>query len=180
MLINDIRYELQNILSGKNGNGHDAVIQTIANHLRTSQRTSPVAEEKHQNKTKEAERLLAFAQKNNLIFNTIDQRNYISEGAEQKVYNNRNEYVILAEEKGYNVYKKVADERCKLAQEWWKEHQDYWALVKAEWQKIFEKEADIELKKEVDGKPIFMHLFALQDEEYSSQKINETIMAFMK
>ena len=90
------------------------------------------------------------------------------------------EDVVLAEEKGYNVYKKVADERCELAQEWWNEHQDYWALVKAEWQKIFEKEADIELKKEVDGKPIFMHLFALQDEDYSSQKINETIMEFMK
>ena len=54
---------------------------------------------------------------------------------------------ILAEEKGKNVYKKVADERCKLAQEWWKDHQDYWALVKEEWQKIYKKEADIEAKK---------------------------------
>ena len=94
MNLGQIKYELQNILSGKNGNGHDAVIQTIANHLRTSQRTSPVAEEKHQNKTKEAERLLAFAQKNNLIFNAIDEKNYISEGAEQKVYNKGNEYVL--------------------------------------------------------------------------------------
>ena len=53
-----------------------------------------MAEEKHQNKTKEAERLLAFAQKNNLIFDAIDEKNYISEGAEQKVYNNDNEYVL--------------------------------------------------------------------------------------
>jgi len=94
MNLNKIKYELQHILSGKNGIGQDAVIQTIANHLRTSQRTSPVAEEKHQNKTKEAERLLAFAQKNNLIFDAIDEKNYISEGAEQKVYNNDNEYVL--------------------------------------------------------------------------------------
>ena len=94
MNLNQIKYELQHILSGKSGIGHDAVIQTIANHLRTSQRTSPVAEEKHQNKTKEAERLLAFAQKNNLIFNAIDEKNYISEGAEQKVYNKGNEYVL--------------------------------------------------------------------------------------
>ena len=71
MNLDQIKYELQHILSGKNGNGHDAVIQTIANHLRTSQRTSPVAEEKHQNKAKEAERLLAFAQKITTIFTLI-------------------------------------------------------------------------------------------------------------
>ena len=90
------------------------------------------------------------------------------------------EDIVLAEEKGYNVYKKVPDERCQLAQEWWQEHQDYWALVKEEWQKVFDKASDIQLNKEVDGKPIFMHMFALQDEDYDRQKVKETLQMFLK
>ena len=66
MLIKDIKYELQNILSGKSISGYDVVIQTVADNLRTSQKTSPMAETKHQNKGKETEKLLTFAQNNNL------------------------------------------------------------------------------------------------------------------
>lgn len=62
-----IKYELQNILSGKSGGSYDATIQAITRHLRTSERTSPVAEEKHQNKAKEKEKLINFATKNNLF-----------------------------------------------------------------------------------------------------------------
>jgi hypothetical protein len=90
------------------------------------------------------------------------------------------EDVILAEEKGYNVYRKVADKRCKLAQDWWEEHKDFWSLVKSEWSRIYAKEKDIQLKKEVDGKPIFMHMFALQDEDHDRQKVRETIDMFLK
>ncbi|MGB0861459.1 MAG: hypothetical protein ACPG19_04615 [Saprospiraceae bacterium] len=55
-----MKNELQNILSGKSGYSYDAVIQAVTNHLRTSQRTSPMAKEKHQNRAKETERLITF------------------------------------------------------------------------------------------------------------------------
>ena len=32
------------------------------------------------------------------------------------------EDVLLAQEKGYNTYVKVADERCKAAKDWWKKN----------------------------------------------------------
>lgn len=86
MNIKSIKHELQNILSGKSGSSYDATIQAITRHLRTSQRTSPVAEEKHQNKAKEKEKLISFATQNNLFLDSILPQNYISEGAEQKVY----------------------------------------------------------------------------------------------
>lgn len=89
-----IKHELQNILSGKSGFSHDAVIQAIANHLRTSQRASPMAKEKHQNKSKETASLIAFAQQHQLFYNEIDERNYIAEGAEQKVFIKDNLYVV--------------------------------------------------------------------------------------
>lgn len=94
MSIKSIKNELQNILSGKSGYSYDAVIQAITRHLRTSQRTSPMAKEKHQNKTKETEKLIDFATKHSLFYYDIDENLYISEGAEQKVYIHDNKYVV--------------------------------------------------------------------------------------
>ncbi|NJL12406.1 MAG: hypothetical protein HC913_05015 [Microscillaceae bacterium] len=89
-----MKYELQNILSGESGSSHDAIIQAVAHHLRTSQRTSPMAEEKHQNKGKETEKLIDFAAKNKLFRSDIEEEKYISEGAEQKVYIKDSQYVF--------------------------------------------------------------------------------------
>lgn len=89
-----IKNELQTILSGTSSASYDAVIQAVANHIRTSQRASPMAEEKHQNKSKETKSLIEFADQNNLFIDYIDEEKFISEGAEQKVYINDNQYVI--------------------------------------------------------------------------------------
>jgi indole-3-glycerol phosphate synthase len=67
MNIKSIKNELQNILSGKSGYSYDAVIQATTNHLRTRERTSPVAEGKHENKGKETARLIDFAMKNDFL-----------------------------------------------------------------------------------------------------------------
>ena len=75
MNIKQTRYELQNILSGKSSSSHDALIQTVAHYLRTGKRTSPMAEEKHQNKAEETKKLIDFAANNILYF--IDTVFYI-------------------------------------------------------------------------------------------------------
>ncbi|MCY4561976.1 MAG: hypothetical protein OXC03_06720 [Flavobacteriaceae bacterium] len=51
--------------------------------------------------------------------------------------------VLLAQEKGHNVYKKVADEKCIAAQKWWKENHQHWDSVRREWDEIFSKKEDI-------------------------------------
>uniref|UniRef100_UPI00404B70F3 putative polyvalent protein kinase domain-containing protein n=1 Tax=Flavobacterium sp. TaxID=239 RepID=UPI00404B70F3 len=89
-----IKNELQNILSGKSGFSHDPIIQAVAHYLRTGERASPMAQEKHQNKAKEAADLIDFAEKNQLFYDNIDEKKYISEGAEQKVYIRNEEYVL--------------------------------------------------------------------------------------
>lgn len=81
-----IKYELQNLISGKSGASYDALIQTVASHLRSGKRTSPMAEEKHQNKAQETEKLIEFAKSNNLIIEDIPEEHFIASGAEQKVY----------------------------------------------------------------------------------------------
>lgn len=81
-----IKHELQNLISGKSGTSYDALIQTVTHHLRSGKRTSPMAEEKHKNKSKEKEKLIEFAKLNNLILDAIPKERFIASGAEQKVY----------------------------------------------------------------------------------------------
>ncbi len=45
-----------------------------------------MAEEKHRKKAKEEERLILFAKPENLLLNNFSEANFLSSGAEQKVY----------------------------------------------------------------------------------------------
>jgi hypothetical protein len=94
MDIKQIKYELQNLISGKSGASYDALIQTVTSHLRSGKRTGPMAEEKHQNKVQETKGLIEFSKTNNLILEHIPEDNFIASGAEQKVYITGGKYVI--------------------------------------------------------------------------------------
>lgn len=89
-----IKYELQNLLSGKSHPSHCPIIEAVAGELGTGQRTGPMAQEKHQNKAQETAKLLKFAQQRGLLVDEIDETRYISEGAEQKVYIKNEEHVF--------------------------------------------------------------------------------------
>ena len=94
MNLKQTKNELQSVLSGKSIFSYDPVIQTIAHKLRTSQKASPVAEEKHKNKNQETAFLKEFAAKHNLFVESINKSDFISKGAEQKVYIKDNKHVI--------------------------------------------------------------------------------------
>ncbi|MEM6964085.1 MAG: hypothetical protein AAF573_04900 [Bacteroidota bacterium] len=93
-MIKQIKYELQNLISGKSGASYDALIQTVTSHLRSGKRASPMAEEKHQNKAQETKELIAFAKANDLILENIPEERFIASGAEQKVYITEDKNVI--------------------------------------------------------------------------------------
>ena len=94
MNIKQTKHELQNLISGKSSASHDAFIQAIAHHLGGSKEASPMAEKKHQNKTKEKEKLIDYANKHDLWVTKIEEDNFISSGAEQKVYINGEREVL--------------------------------------------------------------------------------------
>jgi len=56
--IQQVKYELQNVLSGKSSNSYNAPIQTISSLLRSNEKTSPMAEGKHQNKEQETKQII--------------------------------------------------------------------------------------------------------------------------
>jgi hydrogenase maturation protein HypF len=79
--------ELQIIISGKEQFDEGEIIQTTARFLRGSKEAGGMAEEKQLPKEEEAKSLKKFITENNLWV-TPNTKNFIAEGAEQKVYLN--------------------------------------------------------------------------------------------
>ena len=86
--------------------------------------------------------------------------------------------VILAQEKGYNTYRKVENERCIAAQVFWEDNKEMWALVRKQWNTIFSMRQNIQLKDKVEGKRLFQYLFALQSNA-KEEEISAIITSFL-
>ena len=67
--------------------------------------------------------------------------------------------VIIASEKGFNIYTRVDESNCKEAINWWDENNEKWLLVLEKWNTIYSKKDDISLRKSVENKPLFSFLF---------------------
>lgn len=78
--------ELQNVISGNAEVRHGKNIQSVSNYLRRKKVTNQKAEESEFIKDEEAKILIEFINENKLWVESIDESKYISEGAEQKVY----------------------------------------------------------------------------------------------
>ena len=91
---NSLKYELHNILSGKSEVRFGAIIQTIAGYLKNGETTSGTIESEKHLKSEETERLKKYITKNNLWIEDINLSQYVSEGAEQKVYLKDSENVL--------------------------------------------------------------------------------------
>lgn len=70
--------------------------------------------------------------------------------------------VLLAQEKGLDVYTKVPDNKCIAAQKWWKENNAIWKNVRDKWQTVFDRHQDLNLEAKVDKKALYSLLFDLK------------------
>ena len=81
-----LKHELRAIISGKSKVRFGAAVQAVIGNLGASTPTSTTTQSLKQVKSEEAERISAFAHKSGLWQESIDISNYVSEGAEQRVY----------------------------------------------------------------------------------------------
>ena len=79
------------------------------------------------------------------------------------------EDVLLAQEKGFNSYKKVSDDKCALAKTWWKENKAFWEMVRNSWDEVYGLEGNLTLTKVLDDKPLYRHFYAM-DKGHAQQK----------
>ncbi len=85
-MLKSIKNELQNIISGKSEVRNGAAIQAAAGYLRRSAEASTAAKAAKHYKTQETEILKNYINQNNFWVRDINLENYVSQGAEQKVY----------------------------------------------------------------------------------------------
>jgi len=81
---------------------------------------------------------------------------------EKLVRDNAGKDVLLAKEKGFDVYKKVDNSKCLAAQNYWKKYAAMWKNVRAKWQTVFDQNKDLNLEATVDHEPLFNFLFDLK------------------
>ena len=90
--------------------------------------------------------------------------------------NTKNE--IIAKEKGYNTYVKVADSKCKAAQVWWNKNSQKWHLVRNKWDEVYTRNTNLTLKKKVKNKLLYKYLFS--NKVTKEVEMSEIIESFIK
>jgi hypothetical protein len=91
---NDLKNELFNVLSGKSEVRFGTIIQAITSYLKDGDTSSSSFEDEKHFKKQETKRLEDFITERNLWIKEIDFSQYVSEGAEQRVFLKDGEHVI--------------------------------------------------------------------------------------
>jgi len=89
-----LKQELYDVISGKSEVRFGTTIQSVASYLAKGSKPSSEIENSKHFKEEEAKKLISYVTENDLWINDIDFTQYISEGAEQKVYLKNSEHVL--------------------------------------------------------------------------------------
>ncbi|MFC7337798.1 DUF6607 family protein [Haloferula chungangensis] len=68
---------------------------------------------------------------------------------------------VIAHELGADRYERISSPSLAPAHEYWKATSAFWSAVRRKWDAVLEDKAPVRLRKDVDDKPMFAHLFAL-------------------
>jgi hypothetical protein len=101
---NDLKNELHNVISGKSQVRFGTFIQTIASYLNDGAQTGGNNPDEKRLKSQETEKLRQFISEKNLWIHDLDFSQYVSEGAEQKVYLKDSEHVIKLNDAIYYTF----------------------------------------------------------------------------
>ena len=91
---NNLKNELHNIISGKSQVRYGTVIQAITSYLNDGTQSSSKVENSKQVREQETKKLENFISQEVLWINTIDFSQYVSEGAEQRVFLKDSNHVL--------------------------------------------------------------------------------------
>ena len=103
----------------------------------------------------------------------IKEIGWVHDQNNKKIVRSENKDLVNAMEKGYNTYRRVEDEKCSAASNWWEENNEKWELVRLKWDEVFSRNRQLSLKSQVDDKPLFMYLFT---DDYNDKNTIESII----
>jgi hypothetical protein len=91
--------------------------------------------------------------------------------------------VFLAEEKGYNIYTKTSDDKCKQAAVYWQKHKQFWAVVRQSWEELLNGKNNVTLVSKADGKYMYQQLDEVEKQSLTvvqqKEKIKSVLVKFM-
>lgn len=97
--------------------------------------------------------------RNNRI--VLTDSGWVHDQNNQKILRSGGKDKLLVEEKGVNTYWRTKDAACEAAKSYWEKNKDYWAKVRTAWDNYLQAHTTVNLKKEVNGKPLHDYLFQL-------------------
>lgn len=110
----------------------------------------------------------------------ITDYDWVHEQDNKKIQRNETgEETLIAEEKGFNTYTKVDDEKCQQALKYWNDNEEFWAMVNQKWEEVYDRTGSLKIKKEVDEKPLFMHLMP-SDEMNNKEDVERVFAQFIE
>lgn len=75
---------------------------------------------------------------------------------------------VVAEEKGFERYRRLPDGECQEGREWWNENRAVWGFIQDEWHRLYETRTELNFRAEVDGAPLWAALSDWADQHKHS------------
>ena len=114
-MLNHLKHELHNVFSGKSQIRFGTIIQSIANYLNYGTQTGAIIKDEKHFKKQETKSLENYISEKNLWI-SIDLTQYISEGAEQKVYLKDTENVLKLND---SIYYNFLTDKSFIAEDYY-------------------------------------------------------------
>lgn len=92
---------------------------------------------------------------------TFTDTGYLHEQDNRKIIRKDGKDLLLAEEKGWNTYKKIEEKECQAAKDYWEKNKAYWSVVRTVWSEILKDRNKVSLREKVEGKMLHEYLIAL-------------------
>ncbi|MFN4315704.1 MAG: DUF6607 family protein [Chitinophagaceae bacterium] len=97
----------------------------------------------------------------------VTDSGYVHDQDNRKIQRTDDGETLLVSEKGWNTYQRIESRYCEVGLAYWKKTSDYWTSVRKAWNEYMSTHDQVQLKKEIGGKVLHDHLFALAG-KYSS------------
>ena len=100
---------------------------------------------------------------------TITPTGWVHEQNNKKVVLNNN-HKVLAKEIGIARYERIKDFDWEAGDDYWKNTQKFWRVVRETWNKKLDNSKTFKLQSEVDGEMLFSKLFMMADQYEQGEK----------
>lgn len=87
--------------------------------------------------------------------------------------------VLITQERGENIYKKVNPEKCQAAEVWWEKNAPIWNKIRNSWDKVYNRNKDLIMKKQKNDTELF-EILSQYKTDIPQKEVDKDINAFIE